>query len=253
MFNYLKYDLMGRPLELYKAHDFCASKEPKLTVILIHGIAADSSSFNRALEYLEGTQSMKDVRFVAFDLLGAGKSYTSDKLEYNFEEQLEALNSSITKLNLKTPVVLVGHSMGTLIATRFADKHRRMVKELVLISPPIYRPEDIENPIFEKAMEGFRAVMRAKDKEIVKTKAFNNEIINIVSNPRSYKFLVEMNKPVTIIYGDKDEVIGRFNIPKLLEENTKIEAIKTLGTHGVSHNKYAKVLEVLERILNETV
>lgn len=237
-------------LKLYKAHDFSASDEPKLAVIFIHGIAADSSSFKKAIEYLEGTRSMKEVRFIAFDLLGAGGSYTTDKLNYDFKEQLEALNNSIKKLNLKIPVVLVGHSMGTLIATRFAGNHKRLVKNLILISPPIYRPEDIKNPAFEVAMNGFREVMSQKNKEVLETKAFNNELKLIVANPKNYDKLIATTTPTTLIYGEFDQIIAPLNIPGVLKKNPHITAIKTSGRHGVQKDKYTKVLEILEGILN---
>ena len=37
---------------LKKRHDFCASGKPALTVVMIHGIAADSTTYNNALQYL---------------------------------------------------------------------------------------------------------------------------------------------------------------------------------------------------------
>ncbi|MDO4611519.1 MAG: alpha/beta hydrolase [Candidatus Saccharibacteria bacterium] len=253
MFSKIKYEIFKRPLELSKTHDFCESKSPKLTVVFVHGIAATSASFKNTLDYLEGTRSMQDVRFVTFDLLGAGKSYTSDRLEYNFDEQLTALENSIKKLHAKTPLVLVGHSMGTMIATRYAAAHKKEVRELILVSPPIYRAEDIKSPAFAQAMIGFREVMKQKNREAIKSKAFNNEIKNIVSNTKNYDFLVKTTKPTTLIFGDKDLIIATFNIPKLLKENSKVRAIKTSGTHGVSRDKYTKILPELERILNETL
>ncbi len=253
MFNKLKYEILKRPLELSKTHDFCQSKNPKLTVVFIHGIAASSASFKNTLDYLEGTRSMQNVRFVTFDLLGAGKSYTSDRLEYNFDEQLVALENSIKKLRIKTPLVLVGHSMGTMVATRYAATHKKEIRELILVSPPIYRVEDIKSPMFAQAMGGFREAVKQKNREVIKTKAFNNEIDNIISNTKNYDFLAKMTKPTTLIFGDKDLIIAAFNIPKLLKENSKIRAIKTSGTHGVSRDKYTKILPELERILNEAL
>ncbi|MDO4612165.1 MAG: alpha/beta hydrolase [Candidatus Saccharibacteria bacterium] len=253
MYNNIKYGMLGRPLELFKTHDFCASGKPKLTVVLIHGIASDSSSFKKTLDYLEGTTSLKDARFVTFDLLGAGKSYTSDKLKYNFNEQLTALENSIKKLKPKTPLVLVGHSMGTLIATRFADSHRRLVKELILVSPPIYTPKDFENPEFIKAQEMVKIVMQKKNPEATAGKAFGSVLENIVLNRKNYEVLCRTTKPTKIIYGDKDEIIAAFNVPKVLKTNPKITAVKTVGGHSMSHDKYVKVLAELERILNEAV
>ena len=85
-------------LELAKTYDVCDSKTPEMTVVFLHGIAADSSDFKGLLDYLAGDESMKRVRLATFDLLGAGKSYTSDELEYTFDEQLEALKNSVVML-----------------------------------------------------------------------------------------------------------------------------------------------------------
>ena len=44
------------------------------------------------------------------------------------------LNNSIEKLKIgDTPLVLVGHSMGTLIAVRYADTYKKSVQQLILI------------------------------------------------------------------------------------------------------------------------
>lgn len=245
--------LLFRKLKLAKTHDFCASGHPRITVVMLHGISSSSKTYDSALAYLEGTTSLKDIRFVTFDLLGSGESPKSDKLKYTFEEQLEALNNSIDALKTDGPIVLVGHSMGCLISIRYADLHRRKVRELILISPPIYRPEDFENPIFAAGMENFRAVIVQKNPAMKDDKAFNNELRYIICNPHNYAYYEKLNKKTTIIFGLGDQIIASFNIPKLLKTNHLITAIETPGTHGVSHDKYSKMIDVFERILNETV
>ncbi len=246
-----KYDLLGKPLELKKTHDFCASGKARLTVVFLHGIASDSSCFTNALRYLEGTLSLKDVRFVTFDLLGAGQSYKNDRLNYDFKEQLGALHVSLEKLKIDTPLVLVGHSMGTLIATRYADMHKKAVKKLILVSPPIYTEKDLDNPAFEIAMKAFREAVSIKNRQVLKEKSFNNSIEKIVKNRKSYKVLSGITTYTTLIYGDMDQIIAPYNIPKVVKENSKyITAIRTAGRHGVSREKYNKIREILEEILN---
>lgn len=235
-------------LRLAKVYDFCKSGAPKLTVVFIHGIAASSASFNGLLGYLENKESMAETRFVAFDLLGAGKSYASDELNYDFKEQIDALSNSIKELDVKTPLIIIAHSMGTMIAARYAVLHRSSVDGLILVSPPIYRKEDIENPMFGKAMDGFREIVAHKNREVVKTKAFNNEIDLIISDSKNYDYFVKLAQPTTIIYGELDTFIAPFNIPRLLKENPDIATIKTPGSHGVTRDKYAKVLETLEKL-----
>ena len=254
MFNFLKFKIFHKPLTLHKAHDFCASKKPKMTVVFVHGIAADATSFSKALKYLEGTNSMKDVRFVAFDLLGSGKSYHSDDLNYDFNDQIKALENSIKKLKAKTPLVMVGHSMGTLIATRYAAAHKKAIKRLILVSPPVYREEDVKNPMFKTALDTFRKIVAKKSKKILTQKAFVNEMELIVSNPKNYKFLATITTPTVLIYGDMDQIIASFNIPGIVKKNPKyISTIKTIGGHSVSRDKYVKILDELEEVLHEII
>ena len=54
-----------------------------------------------------------------------------------------------------------------------------------------------------------------------------------------------------MVYGELDQIIAPFNIPKVLKENSHIEAIKTVGTHGMKSDKYAPVAEALKRFLSK--
>ena len=238
-------------LELYKNLDVSKVAEPKLTVVFLHGIAADSTSFNDLVKHLSKNDAMREVRFITLDLLGAGKSYTSDELKYNFKEQIEALYNSLVKLKSKAPIIIVAHSMGTMIAARFANQHKKLISGLVLISTPIYREEDLKNPLFATAMDGFREVIKRKNRELLTTKAFNNEIKNIVSNAGNYKQFTKITQPTILIYGELDGIIMSTNIPGLLKNNPNIVAIKTPGAHGVTIDKYSKILKALKEFLEK--
>lgn len=243
--------MFHKKLILKKTHDYCAVKEPRLTVVFIHGIAADSSSFANAIKYLEGTTSLKDIRFVTFDLLGSGKSRSDDGLNYDYKEQITALHNSIEKIKLTTPLVLVGHSMGALVVTRYAGTYKKSTKHLILLSPPVYTGEDLTNPAFRRGIELFRDAVSLKNRKILETKAFNNSINNIVLDEKNYDILANLKTHTTLIYGDADQFIGAYNLPKVLRENPKyLKSIKTIGRHGISREKYSKMVSILEGILN---
>lgn len=242
--------MLTKELHLEKTYDQCKSGRPKLTAVFIHGIATDSSSFAKALEFLVNDDELSNIRFVAFDLLGAGKSYSSDDLEYNYDEQLSALDKSIKKLGARTPIVLVGHSMGSLIAMRYASTHGDSIARLVLISPPIYTTRDLDDPLFKKAVDKFCDAVGAKNRDTLTQKSFVNSMKNIVLSRDNYDTLARINIPTTLIYGDADQFIASFNIPKILKDNPdNITAIKTIGRHGVSHEKYAKIAKILKESL----
>ena len=69
-------------LILEKTNDYSSTDSPVLTVVMIHGIASNSSTYDDALKYFEREKNLEKVRFVTFDLLGSGKSLKDDSLEY---------------------------------------------------------------------------------------------------------------------------------------------------------------------------
>ncbi|MBO7132084.1 alpha/beta fold hydrolase [Candidatus Saccharibacteria bacterium] len=243
--------MSNKELTLTKTHDYCKSKKPQLGVVLIHGIASDSSTFEKALHYLEDLDALKNVRFITFDLLGSGKSLKSDELNYDYEEQLTALNNSIKDLKLNVPLILVGHSLGTFIVTRYASTFGKEISKLVLISPPVYTEADLDNPLFEKGMQAFKDAVSLKDRKILQEKAFNNSMKNVVLDRKNYKVLSGLKTPAVLIYGAQDQFISGYNIPALLKNNKEyLRAIETDGRHGVSQDKYYRLGEILEEDLN---
>lgn len=239
-----------RELILTKTHDTCASDEPRVCAVMIHGIASDSTTYNSALEYLEKEEKLKDVRFVTFDLLGSGKSLKDDKLEYNYAEQIEALHNAILDLKLgDTSLVLVGHSLGTFIVTRYTSKYPKEVSRLVLISPPIYTERDFENPAFAVGIETFKKAVSVKKPEILQEKSFINSMEKIVLDKRNYEVLAGLTTPTTLIFGNEDQLIASYNIPGLCRKNHNIKAMLTLGRHGVSRDKYTRLPKILDEVL----
>lgn len=239
-----------KTLKLEKTHDFCPSGNPRLTVVFLHGIAADSSSFERTIRYLENTAALSDIRYVTFDLLGAGKSLKNDNLDYGYPDQIAALENSLAELNIATPLILVGHSMGTLIVTRYAYDHKTDVALLILCSPPIYTEKDLDNPAFEMAMTGFKNAVSVKNREILREKSFNQSLNKIVKNRKNYKRLASITTPAILIYGDLDQIIAPHNIPKAIKANPKfLSAIKTVGRHGMSREKNVEIGKILDEML----
>ena len=243
--------MVKKKLKLAKTNDYCAFSKPRLSIVMIHGIASNSGTYGSALDYFRSLKELGDVRFVTFDLLGSGESLSDDGLNYDYDEQIEALHNSIAELKIDTPLVLVGHSLGTFIVTRYAAKYPDEVARLILVSAPIYLESDFDNPTFMMGIELFKNTIGAREPEIVKGKAFINSMDNIVLNRKNYSVLAQLATPTTLIYGAEDQLIASHNIPRLLKENSSITAIRTDGGHGVTKDKYTRIAKLLEEYLDE--
>ena len=243
-----------KELILTNTYDVCRNDKPKLCVVMIHGIAADSTSYNAAHEYFESEEQLRDIRFVKMDLLGSGLSPKDDSLNYDYNEQITALHNAIIELKNEAPLILIGHSLGTFIVTRYASVYPDEIARLILISPPIYTKKDYDNPLFKVGMEAFKKSIALRNVNALKDKAFNSSMKNIVMDRSNYEVLAKIKIPTVILYGKEDQLIASHNIPELLKKNSLITAIETNGKHGVSRDKFTKIPKLLKEVMeNETL
>ena len=109
---------------------------PRATIVFLHGIGNSSKAWERVMADLPSS-----VRGIAVDLLGFGRSPRPDWLEYSAKTQARSLARTLTLLGVRRNVIIVGHSMGALVAIHYAKTHPKFVDSLVLCSPPLYRTQ----------------------------------------------------------------------------------------------------------------
>lgn len=104
-------------------------------VVLVHGWCCDHSYFAPQFDFL----SARGHTVLAVDLRGHGES---DKPEgsYSMEVFADDLAWLASELSLERPVI-VGHSMGGVIAFELAIRHADLPGGIVMIDSPVTRPE----------------------------------------------------------------------------------------------------------------
>ena len=208
-------------LKLKRIHNFSNTKEPNLTLVFLHGIASNSSTWDKAINFLEGTRSMnKNICFLSFDWLGFGKSKKSRHFEYNYEEQLTALENSLEKEVKDGPVILIAHSMGTLLAAKYAETHKKQVKRLILVSPAVFSREEIK--LLTKSDSSISDFYKKIDQKWLKNRTFTNSMKNIVMNISNQKTFEKLTTKTDLIYGKNDVLISQSNLKKLAKNQQKI-------------------------------
>jgi pimeloyl-ACP methyl ester carboxylesterase len=99
-------------------------------VVLVHGFSVPYYVWDPTFAAL----SQAGFLTLRYDLYGRGLS-DRPETSYNLDLFDRQLLNLVTALGLRTPVDLVGLSMGGPIAVTFADRHPTLVRRLVLVDP----------------------------------------------------------------------------------------------------------------------
>ena len=97
-------------------------------LVLLHGIGSQSASWLNQLETLQG------YRLIAWDAPGYGGSDFLSEPSPLARHYADALHSFLDRLLLKD-VVIVGNSLGCLMAGAYAAAHGERVRSMVLLGP----------------------------------------------------------------------------------------------------------------------
>ncbi len=109
-----------------------SGKSPTVTHVLLHGIGSGMMSWTHQLERVK---SSPQHQLVAWNAPGYGASTKLSSPEPKAEEYAERVWQWLEFLGVKTPVTLVGHSLGCLMAAAATRLNASRVKQLILLSP----------------------------------------------------------------------------------------------------------------------
>ncbi len=109
-----------------------AGLAPQATHVLLHGIGSASASWSEQLRAAEGRT---DLRLLAWDAPGYGQSAPVAPEAPQPRDYGERVWAWLDALGQQAPVVLVGHSLGALMAAAATRLAPARVNALVLLSP----------------------------------------------------------------------------------------------------------------------
>ncbi len=138
------------------AHRDCRS--PGRPFVLVHGFTGNHLDFRDHFDAL-----CELGRTIAYDHRGHGESSkVEDREAYTFERLLEDLRHFLAALEVEE-IDLLGHSMGGMIALRYALTHPENVASLVLMNTSARAPDSFDRNIFSlggelAAAEGMEAL-----------------------------------------------------------------------------------------------
>ena len=111
-------------------------------IVMLNGGTADMSVFT--VHSKELSHTYKVIRMEQFNVQYATEGLILPK-DYSVQMESEAIKFTLDSLNIKEPIILVGHSYGGVIAFDFALTHPDYIRSLVLIEPPLFSIAKIRN------------------------------------------------------------------------------------------------------------
>jgi alpha-beta hydrolase superfamily lysophospholipase len=109
------------------------AEHPARLVVLVHGYGEHVGRYEHVAEAFRARGSL----VVGPDHIGHGRSEGERARVEDFEAVVDDVRAVVHDAKAALPVVMVGHSMGGLIATRYAQRHREDLAGLVLSGPAV--------------------------------------------------------------------------------------------------------------------
>jgi pimeloyl-ACP methyl ester carboxylesterase len=259
------YKWLKRPHELKAVIDE-GQGQP---VILLHGIGKTGSVWKHVIEIL---RQVGHCRIIAYDLLGFGASPKPDWLDYNVDDHAEAVIKSLEKLKLKQQFILVGHSMGCLIAVRVARLRPDLIKHLVLYEMPLYEglPEkriyrlrlgfytkfynwvinykpDF-NDVSNRKAHNIANLVSGFNVDEVTWEPFIKSLENTIMKQTAADDIKHINIPMDVIYGRFDMFVIRGHIEKIFGKEKDNITSHSIGARHIITPKASQL--IASRILS---
>ncbi|MBU2647397.1 alpha/beta hydrolase [bacterium] len=210
-------------------------------VVLVHGFSTPKFVWDRNVDALTAAGN----RVLAFDHFGRGFSDRPDVV-YDADHYNRELLELLDALGVRTPVNLVGYSMGGGNVVGFAARNPTRVKKLILIAPAGYVPPYTGLAALAltpglgdwlMAMMGKSTIMKTVQKEVEEGRALPDMIENFEKQLKYRGYLPALlstmrNYPMSDLSADYEKV-GRLGIPAVAIWGTSDSTVPFAGSEKV--------------------
>lgn len=247
---------------------FQSPKSPKATFVFIHGIGNTLHAWDEVVKRMP-----KDVRLIGVDLLGFGASPKPKWARYNAKTQARSVGMTLLGLNLSQRPIIVGHSLGALVAVEVARSFPLMLRGLVLCSPPFYSDKVAPGGLGRSRESTLKDIYRSVKKhpqqfEKLASAATKIGILNdsltinkgnvdfymaalesSIINQSALSDIKKLRLPISIIYGKFDPLIIKANILLASQDRPNITHKQLLVSHEIVGGYVTKLVQQLDLLI----
>jgi pimeloyl-ACP methyl ester carboxylesterase len=212
------------------------------TIILLHGFLASSKYWQKLQPFL----SRSGYRVITIDLLGFGRAPKPSESSYSYDEHVAYVHQVIARQKLDEPYIMVGHSMGALIAARYEALHSSEVASLILLHPPLYKDKNQAQATLRRTGKLYRFLLDSRFRRLgwmlIKTICFEyvgnhsraareRSMRNVIEKAEILTDLRRTDSKTLLLVGlrDREEYLHNLNVHQL---STAI----TARTEDVTHH-----------------
>jgi len=262
MFRFLKNYIKSFKSTTVLNVAFDSGGRRKPTIILLHGIAATSKTWDPLLKELD----TENNRVITLDLLGFGQSPKPTDCEYTVDDHIMYIRDTIRKLHIHKPYKIVGHSMGAIIAARYSYLFRHEISSQYLLSLPLYIKNgglhtNISRTHTDIYLNAYKFLAEQKQFTIINSQrlrkllrisdgvdvneenwnSFRLSLINTIMNQDTYNDIKDIEIPTNIIFGTFDEFMVQESVSKLAEFK-HVKIIKLIAINHLLGPKFASIV-----------
>lgn len=220
--------------------------------MLLHGIASNGSFWRPLVSLLPPDR----FTVIVPDLLGHGDSPKPDYIQYTTGDQARAVIRLLKRLHIRQ-CILVGHSMGSLVASRVGTLVPDRIARLLLYEPPLLadvpafkthaRRRKFYLGIYERLATNppglltltrvVATISRNWTKFLASEQAWlpiERSLRNTIIKQTSFEELKDIAIQTDIVHGRLDVAVPRAGLRKMLAHNPNVKFYRTTDNHGLS-------------------
>lgn len=237
-------------------HDYGGSGK---TIVLLHGFLGSSEYWSRLAPKLTSA----GYKVLAIDLLGFGKSQKPETANYDYTDHTQFIEQALQRHAITAPFVLIGHSMGAVVAKRFALQHDNQIDHLVLLHPPLYQNESEARTVLRNSSIIYRFLLDSRYRDVAWSVLSRSKMLkiarhtkrsrehslrNIIEKAEALPDLIQLKTRTLLVVGTKDrpqymENIGRINIPEKI----------SIAYKDVSHHSPLRNPNTISRLITDFI
>lgn len=227
-------------------------------VVLLHGFVASSGYWKKMQPLL----TRLGYRVITIDLLGFGRAPMPANGDYTYAGHVAHIRQTLEQFQASKPVIMIGHSMGALIAARYSRLHADDVQSLILLHPPLYKDMAQARETLRSTGAFYRALLDSRVRHHLWIVLRNlgavsqhtrysreNSLINIIEKAELLDDLEGLKKKTLLLVGGRDRKVYLENLREHLVDQIN-PVVQVVVANVGHHSPRLRPKLVLRRIVD---